>query len=237
MKQLILSIALVFLAASPVWAQSYAGKAVMVVGRAVVTDANGAERRLQKGDTVFAGETISTARHTYVNVLYRDEGRTLVGPNSQLRIDEFSYEEALPAAGPRSKGSSNSLKTAGTTALSLLKGSLRAVTGLIGKTNRENYSVSTLVATIGIRGTDFIVVQCDEQCDAMGPAPEGTNPKGGSVVGVYDGGVGVTNQDGNGVELGKDAFLLVTSAGEFVPLAVPPEFLLLTPLDDPQECE
>jgi hypothetical protein len=39
----------------------------------------------------------------------------------------------------------------------LLRGSMRAITGLIGKRNRENYKVTTTTATIGIRGSGFSV--------------------------------------------------------------------------------
>jgi hypothetical protein len=34
---------------------------------------------------------------------------------------------------------------------------MRTITGLVGRTNRENYRVTTTVATIGIRGTEFSV--------------------------------------------------------------------------------
>ncbi|MBV5276984.1 FecR domain-containing protein, partial [bacterium] len=38
---------------------------------------------------------------------------------------------------------------------SLLKGGLRTITGLVGRSNRDNYKVTTSVATIGIRGTEY----------------------------------------------------------------------------------
>ena len=46
---------------------------------------------------------------------------------------------------------------------SLLKGGFRTVSGLIGKINHEDYSVATPVATIGIRGTDYLTVLCDRK--------------------------------------------------------------------------
>jgi hypothetical protein len=43
--------------------------------------------------------------------------------------------------------------------MSLLKGGLRAVTGLVGKRgNLDAYRVTTTTATIGIRGTDFTAI-------------------------------------------------------------------------------
>ena len=32
---------------------------------------------------------------------------------------------------------------------------LRTITGLVGRSNRDNYKVTTAVATIGIRGTEY----------------------------------------------------------------------------------
>lgn len=40
---------------------------------------------------------------------------------------------------------------------SLFKGGLRAVTGLIGKHNKQAFKITTPTATIGIRGTDFML--------------------------------------------------------------------------------
>jgi hypothetical protein len=41
--------------------------------------------------------------------------------------------------------------------MSLVKGGMRTITGLIGRTNRKNYKLTTAVATIGIRGTEYSV--------------------------------------------------------------------------------
>lgn len=44
---------------------------------------------------------------------------------------------------------------------SLLKGGLRTITGLVGRVNRSNYQVTTNVATIGIRGTEYTAILGD----------------------------------------------------------------------------
>lgn len=237
MKQLILSMVLAFVVVIPAWAQEEAGRAVLVVGQATVTDANGAARTLRKGDVVFSGETISTLRHSYVNVKYRDEGRTLIGPNSQLKIEEFSYAGASVSGGPRQKGGAAPAGDAaqGRSVFSLIKGGFRAVTGLIGKMKREDYVVKTSVATIGIRGTDFIVFTCDGQCQA--DMPDGVNSQGGNVIGVFSGGLAVGNAAGGEFALEAGSFLLVTSSGEFIPLQSVPAFMALTPLEDPKKCD
>lgn len=81
----------------------------------------------------------------------------------------------------------------------LLKGGFRAVSGLIGKANPAEYRVSTPVATIGIRGTDYLVVICDAAC-ARDPIlraelpPEVSALEGGIVTGIMEGTIGVTTQ-------------------------------------------
>ncbi len=47
----------------------------------------------------------------------------------------------------------------------LVKGGFRSVSGLIGKLNREDYRVSTPVATIGIRGTVYSARLCEGACE------------------------------------------------------------------------
>jgi hypothetical protein len=65
-----------------------------------------------------------------------------MGPGSELLISEFEF---------------NPNSYAGDLAISLLKGTMRVVTGLIGKTAPDNVRFSTPSATIGIRGTEFVV--------------------------------------------------------------------------------
>ena len=60
-------------------------------------------------------------------------------PNTEYQIDDYNFEG-------KADGKERSF-------LSLLKGSVRLVTGVIGKANRRNFRIKTSVATIGIRGT------------------------------------------------------------------------------------
>ena len=62
-------------------------------------------------------------------------------PDTLLKIDVYRYDAAGAASENRS-------------GLSLLKGALRAITGYIGRSNRDGYRIETPTATIGVRGTD-----------------------------------------------------------------------------------
>lgn len=226
------AVALLALTLAPAaWAN--AGKVLLVTGQATATNEAGITRSLRKGDTVSQGDTINTARFSYANIEFTDSGRTLIGPNSAFKIEQYTHDRPA-AGGPRRRSAVG--RTDSNAVFRLLRGGFRAITGLIGQTSPDRYTVQTPVATIGIRGTDFIATVCDADCD-LGPGAEGKDPSGGTVAGVYDGGISVSNAAGDRKDLDTDQFLLVTRSGEMVRLPVPPEFLLLSPLDDPAECE
>jgi hypothetical protein len=116
-----------------------AGKVQFVYGNVQLTTA-GATRILRKGDQVAEGDTISTAVASSAQVKMLDGGFVAIRPNTQMKFDQFVFNG-------KQDGSERSF-------FSLLKGGFRAVTGLIGSRNKQNYRIKTPSATIGIRGTD-----------------------------------------------------------------------------------
>src|SRR3546814_18580395 len=54
----------------------------------------------------------------------------------------------------------------------LLQSGFSAVSGLIGRVDHAAYRVSTPVAPIGIRRTDYYLDQCDAACDDDSAIPE-----------------------------------------------------------------
>jgi hypothetical protein len=123
----------------------------------------GRSRPLTKGDQVCVGETIATAESGMVQIRMLDSGMVSVRPDTKLRIDAFQFNG-------KEDGSERS-------ALYLVQGAFRAVTGLIGHLNKENYKIKTPTATIGIKGTDH------EPMFIPNPAP-GQVAQG--VPGTYD---------------------------------------------------
>jgi len=65
-----------------------------------------------------------------------------LSPDTEFKVEEYSFEG-------KQDGSEKSF-------FNLVKGGLRAITGAIGHTNKKNYRLNTPVATIGIRGTEFL---------------------------------------------------------------------------------
>ena len=104
--------------------------------------ADGRSRPLVKGAEVASGETIDTGNGR-AQMHFSDGAQVSLAPQTQFRIDEYSF------AGKSDGGEKGFF--------SLVKGAMRTITGAIGKTTRQNYRISTTVATIGIRGTEFSV--------------------------------------------------------------------------------
>ena len=132
--------AIVWLAYPAVAVADVAGQFQFVFGDVRVLAADGRERPAQKGQSVAEGESVVTSASGSVQIKMVDGGTIAVRPGSQMKLDTYRFSG-------KADGSERA-------AFSLLSGGLRAITGLIGKVNRQNYSIVTPTATIGIRGTD-----------------------------------------------------------------------------------
>jgi hypothetical protein len=157
--------------AAPGAAVRQAATVVMITGRGLALSADGSLRALVNGSPVFEGELVSTGPSTYLNLKFVDQSLFLLRPNTRFQIEEFSH--AAPAAEPlaparRTLTASVTPPRTDTAFFRLLKGGFRAVTGAVGKTERERFRVATPVATIGIRGTDFETRWCATDCDDAG---------------------------------------------------------------------
>ena len=123
-----------------------AGMLEKVNGKVTITNADNVARPAGPRERIQAGETISTDAKSETMVKMADETTVLVRPNTQFKITEYTYDKAQ----------------SDTSVMTLFRGTLRMVTGLIGKRRPTNVRVNTLTATIGVRGTDFEVAVIPE---------------------------------------------------------------------------
>lgn len=187
---------------SPAWA-TLAGEVTHLSGILSVKKADGTSKILSVKSTVNEGDVIATEADTYARVKFVDGGEVVLRPNSQLKVESYRYEEAKPQ-------SDNVF-------LGLLKGGLRAVTGLIGKRNQDKVAYQTPTATIGIRGTHFGALQCNNDCGGI-PTPTGQPPANGLHVDVASGAISITNAAGS--------FTFNAGQFAFVPgINLPPELV------------
>lgn len=114
-------------------------KVVNSQGDISALDGAGARRKVVDGGSVYPGETLETSVGAKAVLAFRDDSRMTLGGATRFRVDSFVYEDQNPKEGRF--------------LVSLLKGSMRALTGLISKANNRNVGFTTATATIGIRGT------------------------------------------------------------------------------------
>jgi hypothetical protein len=127
--------------------EAHAGVLKSVRGDVRLLATDGSTRTARSGDVVASIDRIVTGADSGASVVLRDGTKLVVGPSSRLDLKQFHFDSTTQDGGML---------------ISLLQGSARMITGLIGKTHPEAVRVETPTAVIGIRGTDFIV-QADPQ--------------------------------------------------------------------------
>ncbi len=168
------------------------GTVDLLSGTVTITTLQGTPRNMTAGMALEVGDTIKTEEESEAHATMLDGAFLAVRANSSIKITGY-------AANGNTKDSS---------LIHLLKGSLRTVTGWIGKTRPAAYRVITPTATVGIRGTDHEVIYLSEE-DADTPAEAGTH----SVV--FEGGTTLETPQGQvDVAVGQAAFVAPKS---FIP--------------------
>lgn len=218
---------------SSAWAQ--AATVQLATGSVTVTR-DGVSQRLRTGDAVSAGDQIDTAHNSYANLRFADGGRILLRPNTQFLVEAFEAGSDLAAAAESAAPApTQTADSAPSQAFfRLLRGGFRAISGLIGKTDRSAYRVATPTATIGIRGTDYEAFLCEGDCPTEG-MPEGADTSSGLVVGVNDGGIGLQTPVGE-FEVTPGQFAFVLQGGQTYILPFMPFELMVNPTPDPEDC-
>ncbi|MBU0747155.1 MAG: FecR family protein [Gammaproteobacteria bacterium] len=100
-----------------------------------------------KGSEVESGDVVVTGAGGRAQIRFSDGGLVALYPDSQFTVTRYA-DTGDPAQE--------------NFAVSLLRGGMRAVTGLIGKRNPQNYKVTTPTAVVGIRGSAFLVAFNDQ---------------------------------------------------------------------------
>jgi hypothetical protein len=196
-----------FLSASFSTFAAEVGRVLLVAGEAFAVRA-GTPVKLVRGAPVHDRDLLRTGPRSTLQVRFADESLLSLRENSEVRIDDFRFSG-------KEDGTERAF-------FSLLKGGLRKITGLIGRTNHQNYRMDTAVATIGIRGTDYAATLCQQDCRN----PDGSLARDGlygRVIGASHG----TNR--NSITNKTGEHLIGIGQNYHVPDAGSPPQLLLEP--------
>lgn len=103
------------------------------------------ERKLNNKSDLFEGETIVTGVASGLTATLSDDGLLQVPENSRLELTKFLLKSEKPIG-----------------ELKLIRGAFRLTSGKLNKLPEGKLTISTPMATLGIRGTDFYVNQQDD---------------------------------------------------------------------------
>lgn len=199
------------------------GTVTHVHGDVKAISPDGSSRALAVGGSLYVGERVQSSDAGEALVKARDASLVAVRPRTNFTIEGFQA---------RGRKDDNF-------AIRIVTGSLRLISGWIGKRNRNNYSIHAPNATIGIRGTDHEPYVLDQ--DVAGEQVWGTGTydkvnsgatvltSAGKSVDISPGKVGFvrgygTASAGSGTQKGLMTILLPTLLDKVPGFYVPGRF-------------
>ena len=121
------------------------GKVVAVSGTVSVVDDRDQVQLVETNAAVYQGDRIVSGRDAVLHLRLYDGAEIFLKPDSVIELSEYEVD--------RSAGQNRSV-------VDLLRGGLRKITGAIGTNENDEYRLETGYATVGIRGTEYVVKLC-----------------------------------------------------------------------------
>ncbi len=172
------------------------GKVYNLAGGVIITRADGTEVAISKGTAIFQDDVIETAADGKLGIVFNDDTTFSLGGDGRMAIDTMIYDAAA---------------NTGESDIDVLAGTFSFVSGKIAKTGDDAMTVSTPVATIGIRGTTV----------AGHAAAEGSQNII-TLLADFGGGVGQIGVTSGGITAVMSvAFQTTTVASALIPPALP----------------
>lgn len=114
------------------------GELKIAKGR-VFKDMQGSLTPVKEGTKFYKSDRIVTEEKSYVKILMVDDSLFNIGPNSEIKFEDFTYSD----------------KTNRTMLISLIKGQLRGQ--VKNKAKEGDLTIKTKLAVMGIRGTELFI--------------------------------------------------------------------------------
>ena len=156
-----------------------------IAGTVIVTHVDGSQEELEPGSPVYQGDVLETGPEGAVGVTLADQTNFSMAENGNMVLDEMVYDPVTQD---------------GSIAISAIEGVFTFVSGQVAKTDPDAMTLSTPVATIGIRGTQVGVdVGEDDQTTIV--LMEEADGFVGEVIVSNAGGVQILNQPFQGTNI------------------------------------
>ncbi len=125
----------------------------------VVITRNGESIAVGTGMKIQQADFVKTDRRGYVGLVFSDDTRISIGPNTEIAIDDYLFD-------PLEKKLSFVLR--------LIRGTLSFISGQIAKLSPDSVQLVMPVATIGVRGTHVLI-----EADGFVGSPRSYYSRGG----------------------------------------------------------
>lgn len=183
-------------AAVPATAQQVGSVALVQVYGYETPPAQGREPIFQR-DPVVSDTVLEAVRNGRIDVRFVDDTQLIVGPGATVKVDRFVYDSS---------------HTTGDVTLNVGKGVMRFMTGRLAS---PSYAIRTPTATLGVRGTDFVVAVNEDGVTSVSVLSGGVQltANGGATAAFDAGFTGVT--DGGNVSITPTAGTPALSRASF----------------------
>ncbi len=181
------------------------------------------QRELAQGDPVFKGDLLKTSAGSTAIVVFRDNSRIVLQPETRFRVKQYQYGGS---------GRDSALYR-------LYQGGMRIYTGWMTRRFKRSVHIETPTAVVGIRGTGLDLI-CSGTCSGELPAEGaalGANGGNGLYAYVWDGSIELENESGTTVA--AEGQVLFVANQQHLPLLMPqvPVFIQQSPLPRPDRLD
>lgn len=157
---------------------AHAARVIFTHGTVIIKTSKGKTIQAKRGSKVRRGDIIITKKDSRTQIRAGDGSFISLQPKSKLRITAHKHTGSVEEQ--------HSM-------IELIKGGMRTVTGLIGKNKPDNFRIKVRQSSIGIRGTEFVVQICDNDCNQTTKNKGKAPIDNGIYVGLISGAITVEN--------------------------------------------
>jgi len=129
-------------------AQAAAGRIYVVNGNVYVAQGKNPAHRVIDSEVIVSDTLINTDKKSAALLRFEDGQVVTMQANSTFQVREYRYD-------------ANRIENSNIV-FSMFRGGMRFITGLIGQKRKQAFRLLTPNATIGIRGTEFMVAMADK---------------------------------------------------------------------------